>query len=100
MFKIGQKIDKANYTQAAIWANANGAHIEKKDDGYIIVANEQIKPTVEEQVAALEAQTGLTRPIREMVLAENSGVSAYVKEKAQSIEDLAQTLRTAEGAEQ
>lgn len=51
------------------------------------------EPTVAEQVAKLEAETGLTRIMREMVLAENSGASDYVKTKAQEIEDLAKELR-------
>ena len=54
------------------------------------------EPTLEEKVAKLEAETGLTRVIREMVLAENSGASEYVKSKAQEIEDLAKQLRTTE----
>ena len=49
--------------------------------------------TIEEQVAKLEAETGLTRVMREMVLAENSGASEYVKGKAQEIEALAKELR-------
>lgn len=54
------------------------------------------EPTIEEQVAKLEAETGLTRIMREIVLAENSGASEYVKAKAQEIEDLAKELRTTE----
>ena len=54
------------------------------------------EPTLEEQVAKLEAETGLTRVMREMVLAENSGASEYVKAKAQEIEDLAKQLRATE----
>lgn len=54
------------------------------------------EPTLEEQVAKLEAETGLTRVMREMVLVENSGASDYVKAKAQEIEDLAQELRATE----
>ena len=54
------------------------------------------EPTLEEQVAKLEAETGLTRVMREMVLAENSGASDYVKAKAQKIEALAKQLRTTE----
>ena len=50
-------------------------------------------PTIAEQVQALEAATGLTRAIRELVLADNSGASDYVKAKAQEIEDLATELR-------
>lgn len=48
---------------------------------------------IENQVATKEAQTGLIRPLREMVLAENSGASEYVKSKAQEIETLAAQLR-------
>ena len=59
-------------------------------------APEKPKPTIEEQVAKLEAETGLTRVMREMVLAENSGASDYVKAKANEIEDLAKQLRATE----
>ena len=94
MFKIGQVLTKDNYTQGAIWCNANNAHIDKQDGQYIIVANAPIpEPTIEEQVAKLEAETGLTRVMREMVLADNSGASEYVKGKAQEIEALAKELR-------
>jgi hypothetical protein len=48
---------------------------------------------LEAQVASLEAASGLIRPLREMVLSENSGASDYVKSKAQEIEDLAAQLR-------
>lgn len=95
--EIGQILTKENYTQGAIWCNANNAHIEKLDGQYVIVANPApAEPTLEEQVAKLEAETGLTRVIREMVLAEGSGASEYVKAKAKEIEDLAAELRTAE----
>lgn len=52
-------------------------------------------PTVQEKVKAKEAQTGLTRAMRELVLAENSGASDYVKQQAQEIETLAAPLREA-----
>ena len=97
---IGEKLYKDNqsdmnkYTDYAVWCNANNAHIEKQDGKYVIVANTPApEPTLEEQVAKLEAETGLTRVMREMVLAENSGASDYVKAKAQEIEDLAKQLR-------
>ena len=48
---------------------------------------------LEQQVAGLEASTGLIRPMREMVLAENSGASSYVQTKAREIEALATALR-------
>lgn len=98
MFEIGTILNKENYTQAAIACNKAGdRHIELQDGQYVIVANPPApEPTVEEQVAQMEAETGLTRVMREMVLAENSGASEYVKAKAQEIEDLAQELRTTE----
>lgn len=94
MFEIGQVLTKENYTQAAIWCNSNNAHIEAKYGQYVIVANAPVpEPTLEEQVAKMEAETGLTRVMREMVLAENSGASDYVKAKANEIEDMATELR-------
>ncbi len=94
MFEIGQKVTQENYTQAAIWCNQNGAHIEQQNGGYVIAANPApAEPTVEEQVQAKEAQTGLTRAVRELVLAENSGASEYVRQRAQEIEALAAVLR-------
>lgn len=93
-FEIGQVIEKENYIAAAIWCNQNGAHIEKQDGQYVIVENLPAPiPTAVEQVHALEAQTGLTRAVRELVLAEGSGASDYVKSKAQEIETLAAPLR-------
>ena len=98
MFEIGTVITKETYTQAAIACNKAGdRHIEQVDGEFIIVANPAPKePTIEEQVAKLEAETGLTRIMREMVLAENSGASDYVKAKAQEIEELAKQLRATE----
>ena len=54
------------------------------------------EPTIEEQVAKLEAETGLTRIMREGILAEGSPYSAYAKEKALEIEELAYQLRAKE----
>ena len=95
MFEIGQIVTKENYTQAAIACNKAGdRHIEKRDGQYVIVANAPLpEPTVQEQVRTLEMQTGLTRAVRELVLAGNSGASEYVKSKAQEIEVLAEPLR-------
>ena len=91
---IGQIVEKSFYTSAALWCNANNAHIEKQGEQYVIVANAPAPElTLEEQVAKLEAETGLTRVMREMVLAENSGSSDYVKAKANEIENLAKQLR-------
>ena len=51
------------------------------------------KQDIETLVATMESETGLIRPMREMVLTEGSGASDYVKQKAQEIEDLAEQLR-------
>lgn len=97
--EIGQIVTKENYTKAAIWCNKNGAHIEKVEGKYIIVVNPApTEPTLEERVAKLEAETGLTRIMREGILAEGSLYSDYAKAKAQEIEDLASQLRTTEKA--
>lgn len=45
------------------------------------------------RVDLLENTTGLIRAIRELVLAENSGASEFVKSKAQEIETIAEELR-------
>ena len=96
--EIGQIVTKENYTKVAIECNKLGdRHIEVIDGQYVIVANPvPEEPTLEEQVAKLEAETGLTRIMREGILAEGSLYSDYAKAKAQEIEDLASQLRTAE----
>ena len=97
MFEIGQIVNKKEYTSAALWCNANNAHIEAQSGKYVIVANPKPKePTLEEKVAKLEAETSLTRIMREGILAEGSLYSDYAKAKAQEIEDLAKQLRTTE----
>ena len=93
-FKIGQKFNKTYPVEAAIWCNENNAHIEPVNGGYTIVENAPVAvPTTAEKVQVLEQKTGLTRAVRELVLAKNSGVSDYVKNKAQEIEKLAEELR-------
>ena len=93
-FEIGQVLTKENYTQGAIWCNANNAHIEAKDGQYIIVENAPApEPTIKEQVSSLEQTYGMTRWQREGILAEGSLYSEYTKAKAQEIEDLAKELR-------
>lgn len=97
MFEIGQILTKENYTKAAIWCNKNGAHIEKIDAQYVIVANPApAEPTLEEQVAKLEQDYGMSRWQREGILAEGSLYSDYTKAKAREIEDLAEQLRGGE----
>lgn len=93
-FKIGQKFNKTYPVAAAIWCNANNAHIEVLNGAYTIVENAPVtEPTTEEKVQALEYETGLTRAVRELVLADGSGASDYVRAKAQEIEALANPLR-------
>lgn len=74
--------------------------IKETQENYFLHNGEYVTeiptPTISEQVAKLEADTGLTRVMREMVLAENSGASEYVKGKAQEIEELAKQLRATE----
>ena len=94
-YKIGQTFKGTYPPEAAIWCNANNAHIEVLEGVYTIVENAPApEPTTEERVQALENETGLTRAIREVVLSGDVTVSKYVIDKATEIEDLASTLRT------
>ena len=94
-YKIGQTFKGTYPPEAAIWCNANNAHIEVKNGQYIIVENAPIpEPTLEEQVSSLEQTYGMTRWQREGILAEGSLYSEYTKAKAQEIEDLAKELRS------
>ena len=93
-FKIGQKFNKTYPVEAAIWCNANNAHVEPVNGIYTIVENAPTpEPTTEERVQSLENETGLTRAIREVVLSGDVTVSKYVIDKATEIEDLAKELR-------
>lgn len=70
--------------------------VEQAWDGSWYLAGycpEKPEPTTEEQVQAKELQTGLTRAVRELVLAEGSGASEYVRKQAMEIEALAAPLR-------
>ena len=98
-FKIGQKFNKTYPVEAAIWCNENNAYIEDLNGVYTIMENAPVaRPTTAEKVQALENETGLNRAVRELVLAENSGASEYVKAKANEIEELAKQLRVTEEA--
>lgn len=93
-YKIGQTFKGTYPPEAAVWCNANNAHIEVLNGAYTIVENAPApEPTTEEKVRALENETGLNRAVRELVLTDNSGASEYVKGKAQEIEALAKELR-------
>lgn len=58
---IGKKLyknnedDMAQYTDAAIWCNANNAHIEDKGSYYEVCENVVPEPTKDEKIAALDA---------------------------------------------
>lgn len=80
--------DGNNYS--ASYAEAEGKIVQSWT---LVPTPEPVPPTIEQQVATLEAVTGLTRAVRELVLADNSGVSDYVRAKAQEIESLANLLR-------
>ena len=93
-YYIGQTFYGVYPPAAAIWCQANNAQIKVLDGKYTIVERDPVPgPTMEEKVRALEFSTGMTRAVRELVLADNSGASDYVKAKAQEIEDLAKQLR-------
>ena len=95
-YYIGQKFYVIYPPAAAVWCNLNNAHIELVGDNFTIVENAPApEPTTEERVQALERETGLTRAVRELVLADASGASDYVRAKAQEIEKLANPLRWA-----
>lgn len=52
-FEAGTIVTKQNYTQAAIWCNQNGAHIERQNRAYVIAANASApEPTYAEKRAA------------------------------------------------
>lgn len=94
-YYIGQTFDGVYPPAAAVWCNLNNAHIELVGDNFTIVENAPApEPTTEEKVQVLEAETGLTRAVRELVLADGSGASDYVRAKAQEIEALANPLRS------
>ena len=89
---VGTGTDRAYYqsigmTPMDVEQAYNGAWYVK---GY---APSKPEPTTAEKVAQLEQETGLTRAVRELVLADGSGASDYVRAKAQEIEALANPLR-------
>nr|DAN02675.1 MAG TPA: hypothetical protein [Caudoviricetes sp.] len=71
--------------------------IVETDKNYFLHNGEYVMeipgPTTAEKVQVLEQATGLTRAVRELVLADGSGASDYVRAKAQEIETLANPLR-------
>lgn len=54
MFKINDKLTNENYTQGAVWCNANNARIVKEADGYYIRAVPE--PSIEQLSAEKRAE--------------------------------------------
>lgn len=95
-WEIGDVVDKELYTSAAIYCNKKGdRHIEKKDGVYIVVANEIYVPTKQEILMQKEAEYGMNRAMREVILA--SGCSDFIKERAEELESLAKEIRNEDG---
>ena len=98
MFNIGQTVTKENYTAAAVWCNQHGAHIEKQNGAYVIVANAPApEATDEEKVAALENAYGLPRAARTGLIALRAGgaeLDETLMARVDEIEALAVPLRT------
>lgn len=97
MFEIGQIVNEENYTEAAIWCNQHGAHMEAQNGTYIIASNTPApEPTAEEKVAALESVYGLTRAVRTGLIAlraEGSVLDETLMARVDEIETLAAPLR-------
>lgn len=83
---------KPEFSKADILEAADD-ELEKGYDGWWYLKGKAPVQPLEEKVEQLESSTGLNRMMRELVLAEDSGASDYIKNKAQEIEDLAEQLR-------
>lgn len=62
-------------------------------DGKHIIVEKDLKPEIQAQLKEMEAATGLTREIREIILANDLKVSDFVGEKFAKMEQLAEELR-------
>ncbi|WP_432634746.1 hypothetical protein [Candidatus Avelusimicrobium sp.] len=97
---VNQQTKEVQVVQGAKLAQILGAvemDVEQAYNGAWYVkgyAPSKPEPTTEQKVQALENETGLTRAVRELVLADGSGASDYVRAKAQEIEALANPLRS------
>lgn len=98
---VGQAVEKLFYTSAAQWCNGHGAHIEKQNGAYVIVANAPAaEPSAAENVVALEREYGLPRAVRTVLLAlRGQGVPLDVTlmSRVDEVEALAAPLRAQEG---
>lgn len=96
IYKEGQIFEGTYPPEAAIWCNENGMHFELLDGNttkYIIVKNIEVVPSNEMLLRQKEFEYGMTRWQREGILAEDSPYSDFVKERAQELEDLANSIR-------
>ncbi len=84
MFNIGDKLTKANYTQAAIWCNENNAIIVKAGDGYVIAAIPE--PTAEELAQARIAELKQHLADTDYIIIKIAEGSATAEEYAEIIE--------------
>lgn len=91
-WNIGDIVSKEDYTACAIFCNKVGdRHIEKKDGVYVVVANEIYVPTKQEILMQKEAEYGMNRAMREVIL--GSACSDFVKARAEELEALAEEIR-------
>ena len=84
LMKIGDIVTKNEYTQYAIWCNKNNAHIEKQDGKYIVVANVELTPTIDEQIKALDQQYNSNKAVlmpqyTEAMVDDDSDLMASIK---------------------
>jgi len=73
----------------------NDKYMLSEDGTEYIAYNEKIieERELKQQIAEQETKYGMNRWQRELILAENSGASDYIKQKAQEIENLAKKIR-------
>lgn len=95
---IGKKLYKGQYTNkeyadAAIWCNANNAHIEDKGEYYEVIENIPYEPTVEEKLIQLENEYQMPRVLREIILANPNMYSQFIVGRAKELEELAEIIR-------
>lgn len=99
MFNIGDKLTKSNYTQGAIWCNANNAMIEFVDGEYVIVAIPEPAPLTKEEVEAIRRQLYITQvdPVtahinrlrdEEMTPEIAAEIAKLVEERKQLVEEI------------
>ena len=95
---IGKKLYKnqytnKEYTNTAIWCNANNAHIEDKVEYYEVCENIPYEPTIEEKLVELEGKYNMPRVLREIILANPNMYSQFIVGRAKELEELAEIIR-------